>query len=436
MNELKKYFRLGNDGYYYGTKSGKKYTAQDAAKWLRENHIGNYNAQSFAREFDRQNPQQQQSSNNFFSTIGRGLSGYIKDFFTYQGNGNAFMKLTTPGQLYMMGKNMYEASQQEEQPQQQQQTQQRVQTTRTPRPNTGFSTDRFDFEEHPMEAARKRYNGSPAAPATESPAVTTTDGTLATPTVSNEWETKYNDLNTKYEQVLKELQELKNPTKPTETTEQQEPVTYKQILAQNNNTIGNRIKNSAFRGEVKDALNQALQSTDYYNNGQGSKVFDFELPDGTVVDYNYLADNGLLNRKGLLKAGAMRKIARNYKNAGIEIARQRMLGSLGSEINTINGGNPVIPFVNNQIIQMDPILRPQQPENTGEEDIKMPIEYLTSTYGKSNLRYVNDGTIENPIFNKNPLYTLNSSNPILQNQISIDDIANIERTKRMYVDND
>ena len=302
---LNRYFRAGNDGYYYGTKSGKKYTAQDAARWLTQNHIGNYNAQSFAREFDRQNPQQQQSSNNFFSTIGRGLSGYILDIFTYQGNGNAFMKLTTPGQLYLLGKNMYEASQSEEKPQQQ--TQQRTQTVaRTPRPNTGFSTDRFDFEEHPMEAARKRYNGSPV----------TSDVQVKPPVQTPPTDKKFDlsENNPLVQEFLNKNGYVKST--PTDASkngnivetvksepetikpEEQKQVTYSDILLQNTDTIKNRIFNSGWRGAFKDSLNRALQTPDYYNNGEGTQVYDFELPDGTIVNYDYLSKNEMLNKHG------------------------------------------------------------------------------------------------------------------------------------------
>ena len=302
---LNRYFRAGNDGYYYGTKSGKKYTAQDAARWLTQNHIGNYNAQSFAREFDRQNPQQQQSSNNFFSTIGRGLSGYIQDIFTYQGNGNAFMKLTTPGQLYLLGKNMYEASQSEEKPQQQ--TQQRTQTVaRTPRPNTGFSTDRFDFEEHPMEAARKRYNGSPV----------TSDVQVKPPVQTPPTDEKFDlsENNPLVQEFLNKNGYVKST--PTDASkngnivetvksepetikpEEQKQVTYSDILLQNTDTIKNRIFNSGWRGAFKDSLNRALQTPDYYNNGEGTQVYDFELPDGTIVNYDYLSKNEMLNKHG------------------------------------------------------------------------------------------------------------------------------------------
>ena len=302
---LNRYFRAGNDGYYYGTKSGKKYTAQDAARWLTQNHIGNYNAQSFAREFDRQNPQQQQSSNNFFSTIGRGLSGYIQDIFTYQGNGNAFMKLTTPGQLYLLGKNMYEASQSEEKPQQQ--TQQRTQTVaRTPRPNTGFSTDRFDFEEHPMEAARKRYNGSPVTsdvqvkppvqtPPTDEKFDLSENNPLVQEFLNKNGYVKSTPTDaSKNGNIVETIKSESEITKP----EEQKQVTYSDILLQNTDTIKNRIFNSGWRGAFKDSLNRALQTPDYYNNGEGTQVYDFELPDGTIVNYDYLSKNEMLNKHG------------------------------------------------------------------------------------------------------------------------------------------
>lgn len=144
---------------------------------------------------------------------------------------------------------------------------------------------------------------------------------------TNEWKTKY-------EQVLKELQELKNSTKVETPAKTETPIveeskngnTYESIVEANTNLAKNRIFNSGWRGAFKDTLNQALMTPDYYNNGEGTQVFDFELPDGTVVNYDYLSGNGMLNKHGLLKAGAMRKLAKNFKQQGRNIAQQRYVG--------------------------------------------------------------------------------------------------------------
>ena len=106
--------------------------------------------------------------------------------------------------------------------------------------------------------------------------------------------------------------------------DEQKQVTYSDILLQNTDTIKNRIFNSGWRGAFKDSLNRALMTPDYYNNGDGTQVYDFELPDGTIVNYDYLSGNGMLNRHGLLKAGAMRKLAKNFKQQGRNIAQQRL----------------------------------------------------------------------------------------------------------------
>lgn len=122
------------------------------------------------------------------------------------------------------------------------------------------------------------------------------------------------------------IAETVKPEPETTKSEEQKQVTYSDILSQNTDTIKNRIFNSGWRGAFKDTLNQALMTPDYYNNGEGTQVFDFELPDGTVVNYDYLSGNGMLNKHGLLKAGAMRKLAKNFKQQGRNIAQQRYVG--------------------------------------------------------------------------------------------------------------
>lgn len=127
-----------------------------------------------------------------------------------------------------------------------------------------------------------------------------------------------------------------------------ESLTYEQVLKNNTDAISDRIGSSAFRGAYRDAINKALKTKDYYYKGQGSQIFDFKLPDGTVVDFDYLnnKENNLLNRKGLLKAGAMRKLAKRYNNAGVDIARQRMLGPIG--VSTIGVTSPAVSQPSNQ----------------------------------------------------------------------------------------
>lgn len=142
--------------------------------------------------------------------------------------------------------------------------------------------------------------------------------------------------------------------------EEQKQVTYSDILLQNTNLVKNRIFNSGWRGAFKDRLDEALQTPDYYNNGEGTQVFDFELPDGTIINYDYLSGNGLLNKHGLLKAGAMRKLAKNFKQQGRNIAQQRYVGIGNQQISPnatppivnasiVNGGQPIVPVVNGQV---------------------------------------------------------------------------------------
>lgn len=315
---LNRYFRAGNDGYYYGIKSGKKYTAQDAARWLTQNHIGNYNAQSFTREFDRQNPQQ--SSSNLFSTIGKGLSGYLQDIFTYRGNGNALMKFTSLGQLYLLGKNMYEASQQEEQPQQQQYIQQKAQTTRTSRPNTGFSTDRFDFEEHPMEAARKRYNGSPVTSNAQ------VKPPVQTPPTDEEFDLSENNplvqkflKDNGYTKASIETPEYQNGMhyvynngkfEETETSIKPEAPTYESLVQANTTAFNNGMNSASWRRNFRKSFNNALLNGDMYGiNPNGSQVFDIN---GMNVSEMIQNIGGLDPRKGLTRRG-MRLLKKQQK---------------------------------------------------------------------------------------------------------------------------
>ena len=150
------------------------------------------------------------------------------------------------------------------------------------------------------------------------------------------------------------------PEPETIKPEEQKQVTYSDILLQNTDTIKNSIFNSGWRGAFKDSLNRALQTPDYYNNGEGTQVFDFELPDGTIINYDYLSGNGLLNKHGLLKAGAMRKLAKNFRQQGRNIAQQRYVGIDNQQISPnatpsivnasiVNGGQPIIPVVNGQV---------------------------------------------------------------------------------------
>ena len=130
-------------------------------------------------------------------------------------------------------------------------------------------------------------------------------------------------------------------SKPETTNpEEQKQVTYSDILLKNTDTVKNRIFNSGWRGAFKDSLNRALQTTDYYNNGEGTQVFDFESPDGTIINYEYLSENGMLNKHGLLKAGAMRKLAKNFKQQGRNIAQQRYTGIGNQQI--LNNSTPVV----------------------------------------------------------------------------------------------
>lgn len=130
-------------------------------------------------------------------------------------------------------------------------------------------------------------------------------------------------------------------SKPETTNpEEQKQVTYSDILLKNTDTVKNRIFNSGWRGAFKDSLNRALQTTDYYNNGEGTQVFDFESPDGTIINYEYLSENGMLNKHGLLKAGAMRKLAKNFKQQGRNIAQQRYAGIGNQQI--LNNSTPVV----------------------------------------------------------------------------------------------
>lgn len=181
---------------------------------------------------------------------------------------------------------------------------------KTPRTNTGFSTDRFDFEEHPMESARRGYNGSPTTAKVESPAVSTSSG-ASVPVVSNEWETKYNDLNTKYEQVLKELNELKNPTKPAETIEEpKNGNTYESLVQANTAAFNNGINSAYWRRNFRKSFNNALLNGNMYGiNPNGSQVFDIN---GMNVSEMIQNIGGLDPRKGLTRRG-MRLLKKQQK---------------------------------------------------------------------------------------------------------------------------
>lgn len=161
------------------------------------------------------------------------------------------------------------------------------------------------------------------------------------------------------------------PKPETTKPEEQKQVTYSDVLLQNTDTIKNRIFNSGWRGAFKDSLNRALMTPDYYNNGDGTQVFDFELPDGTIVNYDYLSGNGMLNRRGLLKAGAMRKLVKNFKQQGRNIAQQRYVGV---------GLNPIQTNQNTQI-QLNPV-NPVQIDNSvsllGPEKINPGIDFINS----------------------------------------------------------
>ena len=122
--------------------------------------------------------------------------------------------------------------------------------------------------------------------------------------------------------------------------EEQKQVTYSDILLKNTDIIKNKIFNSGWRGAFKDSLNRALMTPDYYNNGDGTQVYDFQLPDGTIVNYDYLSENEMLNKHGLLKAGAMRKLAKNFKQQGRNIAQQRYIGIGNQQI--LNNSTPVV----------------------------------------------------------------------------------------------
>lgn len=156
------------------------------------------------------------------------------------------------------------------------------------------------------------------------------------------------------------ISETVKPESETIKPEEQKQVTYSDILSQNTDIIKNKIFNSGWRGAFKDSLNRALMTPDYYNNGDGTQVYDFELPDGTIINYDYLSGNGLLNKHGLLKAGAMRKLAKNFRQQGRNIAQQRYVGIGNQQISPnatpsivnasiVNGGQPIVPVVNGQV---------------------------------------------------------------------------------------
>ena len=138
----------------------------------------------------------------------------------------------------------------------------------------------------------------------------------------------------------KNTAETVKPESETIKPEKQKQVTYSDILLKNTDIIKNKIFNSGWRGAFKDSLNRALMTPDYYNNGDGTQVYDFQLPDGTIVNYDYLSENEMLNKHGLLKAGAMRKLAKNFKQQGRNIAQQRYIGIGNQQI--LNNSTPVV----------------------------------------------------------------------------------------------
>lgn len=362
---LNKYFTLKDDGYYYGTKSGKRYTASSAAQWLTQNGKGNYNANSFSRAYDQQNPRQLNSP-NILTTIGKGVVGYVRDMFTYQGNGNAVMKLTGPGQAYLMAKNLHQAYNDQLQNQNQQQQQQTTPQVK-PKGNSGFSTDKYDFETSPIH----KNNASPA---------TTTTTPSATAPV-NEWETKYNELNTRYQELQKQIEELRKPitpqeVSPTPTQVETPQLTQNKVRLANTEAFLNNSRNPMWRRRYREGLNTALRSGDLYNvyTGQGNQSFDMAgLSMGDLLS----TEKGLRYFdpvKGFTRGG-IRRLAKDYRKGRIGTSMGQALSNF---IGQPSNGSPVQTNVappedwtHNYGVQqlgVNPIIN-AQPVDTGEPDV-------------------------------------------------------------------
>lgn len=305
-----------NTGYRGQARyANKKEAAADYANYIINSHKYDYYLKPYSSIYDPRYI----DKNKFMSS-----NDFIRNFEQWLKN-----RYTSYGDVYQWSP--------------QQQTQQKTQTVaKTPRTNAE------DFDEHPMEAARKRYNGSPVtSDAQVKPPV-------QTPPTDEEFDLSEN--NPRVQEFLNKngyvkltptdvskngnTAETVKPESETIKPEEQKQVTYSDILLQNTDIIKNRIFNSGWRGAFKDSLNRALMTPDYYNNGDGTQVYDFELPDGTIVNYDYLSENEMLNKHGLLKAGAMRKLAKNFKQQGRNIAQQRYIGIGNQQI--LNNSTPVV----------------------------------------------------------------------------------------------
>ena len=298
-----------NTGYRGQARyANKKEAAADYANYIINSHKYDYYLKPYSSIYDPRYI----DKNKFMSS-----NDFIRNFEQWLKN-----RYTSYGDVYQWSP--------------QQQTQQKTQIdAKTPRTNTGFSTDRFDFEEHPMESAKKRYNGSSVTSDIQ------VKPPVQTPPTNEKFDLNKNGyVKSTPTDTGKNTAETVKPESETIKPEEQKQVTYSDILLKNTDIIKNKIFNSGWRGAFKDSLNRALMTPDYYNNGDGTQVYDFQLPDGTIVNYDYLSENEMLNKHGLLKAGAMRKLAKNFKQQGRNIAQQRYIGIGNQQI--LNNSTPVV----------------------------------------------------------------------------------------------
>lgn len=350
-----------NTGYRGQARyANKKEAAADYANYIINSHKYDYYLKPYSSIYDPRYI----DKNKFMSS-----NDFIRNFEQWLKN-----RYTSYGDVYQWSP--------------QQQTQQKTQTgAKTPRTNAE------DFDEHPMEAARKRYNGSPVtSDAQVKPPVQTpptdeefdlsennplvqkflkdngyTKASIETPEYQNGMHYVYN--NGKFEE--------------TETSIKPEAPTYESLVQANTTAFNNGMNSASWRRNFRKSFNNALLNGDMYGiNPNGSQVFDIN---GMNVSEMIQNIGGLDPRKGLTRRG-MRLLKKQQKAYN---------GNIFENVNTKVRTLPFQEISNQELDSLGQDALPQfQVHNHG-----LDVPFMNPTYEESDEGdIVNIGTKNIPFY--------------------------------------